>query len=631
MAILSVRNLSKDFIDKNILRDITFHVEKGDKIGLIGQNGSGKTTLLNILSGELSEDDGDIYYQKDVHPSYLKQHTKITSEETIFNEAISVFDDIFKMELKIRNLELEISKMTEIGKEESRILNEYSKLSEKYLEINGPSVHSRVTGVLKGLGFSEDEFDKKVNELSGGQKSRVNLGKLLLSNPNFMFLDEPTNHLDIESINWLENYLRDYDGTFIVVSHDRFFLDNVVNRIFLLEKHKLETYSGNYSKFSRQRKKDLEIRKKQYENQQKEMEREEKIIQRFLSVGREKALRQGLSRLKKLEKLETIDPVSVNKTAKIKFHTNKKSGYDVFIGEDLSKSYGDNLVFKNISFRTFKEDRIGIIGGNGVGKSTLFKILSGELEPDSGELKVGTNVFVGYFDQEMSHLNPEKSIIEEIWDAYPDLTHFQIRSYLAKMMFVGDDILKEIKTLSGGEKARVSILKLMLSDSNVLLMDEPTNHLDIDSKEILEEALKDYEGTVISISHDRYFLNHFAEKIWEMKKDGITEYLGDYDYYYEKTKELEEDNEEEEITYTERRAIQKEKRKKIREKQKRRKEIEELENEISQLENKIDEIDELLQKPEVLGDYEKILILGEERENTEKILNELMEKWIELN
>lgn len=631
MAILSVRNLSKDFIDKNILKDITFHVEKGDKIGLIGQNGSGKTTLLNILSGELTEDEGDIFYQKDIHPSYLKQHTKISSKETIFDEAISVFDDIFKMEAKIRNLELEISKMTEIGKEENRILNEYSKLSEKYLELNGPSVHSRVTGVLKGLGFSEEEFDKKVNELSGGQKSRINLGKLLLSNPNFMFLDEPTNHLDIESINWLESYLRDYNGTFIVVSHDRFFLDNVVNKIFLLENHKLETYNGNYSKFYRQRKKDLEIRKKQYENQQKEIEREEKIIQRFLSVGREKALRQGLSRLKKLEKLETIDPVSVNKTAKIKFHTNKKSGYDVFIGEDLSKSYGDNLVFENVSFRAFKEDRIGIIGGNGVGKSTLFKILSGELKPDSGELKVGTNVFVGYFDQEMSHLDPEKSIIEEIWDAYPDLTHFQVRSYLAKMMFVGDDILKEIKTLSGGEKARVSILKLMLSDSNVLLMDEPTNHLDIDSKEILEDALKDYEGTVISISHDRYFLNHFAEKIWEMKKDGITEYLGDYNYYYEKTKELEDDDEKEEMTYTEKRAIQKEKRKKIRENQRKRKKIEELESKISQLKEKMDEIDKSLQKPEVLEDYEKILELGEEREKTEKEINKLMEKWIELN
>lgn len=631
MAILSVRNLSKDFIYENILKDITFHVEKGDKIGLIGQNGSGKTTLLNILSGELSKDEGDIFYQKHIHPAYLKQHTQISSEKSIYEEMISVFDYIFEMEEKIRNLEIEISKITEMGDEEKKLLNEYSKLSEKYLELNGPAVPSRVRGVLKGLGFSEEEFSKKVNELSGGQKSRINLGKLLLSDPDFMFLDEPTNHLDIESINWLENYLRDYNGTFIVVSHDRFFLDNVVNRIFLLENHKLEDYTGNYSEFSKKRKKDLEVRKKQYENQQKEIEREKKIVEKFLSVGREKALRQGLSRLKKLEKLETIDPVSVTKTAKIKFHTNKKSGRDIFIGEDLKKSYGDHLVFENISFRTFKEDRIGIIGENGVGKSTLFKILSGELEPDEGTLKVGTNVFIGYFDQEMSHLDPEKTIIEEIWDAYPKLTHFQIRSYLAKMMFIGDDILKEIKTLSGGEKARVSILKLMLSDSNVLLMDEPTNHLDIDSKEILEDALKDYDGTVISISHDRYFLNNFADKIWKMEKNQLTEYLGDYDYYVEKTEEIEDDENVEEMTYTEKQAIQREKRQKIRKRKKHRKKIEDLENKISDLEDELVKIDELLQDPEILKDYEKVLELGENRKETENKLDNLMEEWIELN
>ena len=632
MAILSVKDLNKEFIDVQILKDINFHVEEFDKIGLIGQNGSGKTTLLNILTEELTPDSGEIFYQKDSFPNYLKQHTKISSDKTIFEECLTIFDNIFEMEKNIRALEIEISKLTEETMSNTKLLNEYSKLSEKYQELNGPAVNSKVKGVLKGLGFSEDEFNKIVNNLSGGQKSRVNLAKLLLSNPNFMFLDEPTNHLDIESISWLESFLRDYKGTFIIVSHDRFFLDNVVNKIFLLENKTLTTYKGNYSSFQKQRAKDLEIRKKQFENQQAEIEREKKIVEKFLNVGREKAIRQGQSRLKKLEKIDLIDPVSVNKTAKIKFTTNIKPGNEIFLAEDLSKSFNNKKIFENITFSTFRKDRIGIVGENGIGKSTLFKIITGELKPDTGDIKIGSNVFIGYFDQEMSHLDPEKTIIEEIWDAYPTLTHFQIRSYLAKMMFVGDDILKEIKSLSGGEKARVSLLKLMLSDSNVLLMDEPTNHLDIDSKEILEEALKDYEGTVISISHDRYFLNNYANKIWEMKRDSITEFLGDYDYYYQKKIELESPPEEKvEMTYTQRKALQKEERRIMNEKKKKRLELEKIEKDIEDLELKIEEIDQNLSNPEISTNYEKVLELGKEREISTTKLEILYEKYFELN
>ena len=632
MAILSVRNLSKFFIYDSIFKDVNFHIEEGEKIGLIGHNGSGKTTLLNVLSGETDYDSGEIFYQKDAKPSYLKQYTKISSDKTIIEECLTIFQDVFDMEKDIRNLEIEISKITEESPQSEKLLEQYSKLSEKYIELDGHSINSRVRGVIKGLGFSENEFHKTVNDLSGGQKSRVNLAKLLLSNPDFMFLDEPTNHLDIKSISWLEGYLRDYKGTFMVVSHDRFFLDNVVNRIFLLENQELFTYYGNYTQFSKLRAKDLEVRKRQYENQQKEIEREKKIIDRFLSVGREKAIRQGQSRLKQLEKLETIDPIKINKTASIRFKTNIKPGNDIFIGENLSKSFGDHLVFTNINFKCFKGDRIGIIGENGVGKSTLFKILSGRIPSFKGELKIGTNVQIGYFDQEMSHLNNENTIIEEIWDSYPKLTHFEIRSYLAKMMFIGDDILKEIKFLSGGEKARVSILKLMLSDSNVLLMDEPTNHLDIDSKEILEKALKDYEGTVISISHDRYFLNNYANKIWEMEKDSINEFLGDYNYYVQKKEELEASPQEiKEMTMTERRAIQKEEREKIREERKKRQELEKLEAKISDLEMEIEELDMTMANPEIAVDYEKILELSMKRDSVSQELENLYDDWMLLS
>lgn len=631
MAILSVKDLSKSFIYEKIFKDVNFHIEEGDKVGLIGQNGSGKTTLLNVLTGELLCDTGEIFYQKNSNPKYLKQYTKISSEKTILQECLLIFENIFKIEDKLRILEIEISNLDEESIKDSKLLDEYSKLREKYIELKGPEVNSRVTGVLKGLGFEEKDFSKIVNHLSGGQKSRINLAKLLLSNPDFMFLDEPTNHLDIQSINWLESYLRDYKGTFIVISHDRFFLDNIVNKIFLLENTKLTTYKGNYSNYQKLRQKELEVLKKQYENQQLEIERERKIIDKFLNVGREKSIRQGQSRLKKLEKIDLLTPIDVKKTAKIKFETNIKSGEDIFIGENLSKSFGEKKVFENIDFKVFRGDRIGIVGENGIGKSTLFNIISGKFPSDSGQLQIGTNVFIGYFDQEMSHLDNNKTIMDEIWDSYPTLTHFEIRSFLAKMMFLGDDILKEINTLSGGEKARVSLLKLMLSDSNVLLMDEPTNHLDIDSKEILEDALKDYNGTVISISHDRYFLNNYANKIWEMKRDSITEYLGDYNYYYQKKLELENPIEEKnEMTLTEKKALQKKQRQEINKNKKRRQEIQNLENEINHLEEEIVNIDEDLSNPDISIDYEKVIELGNKRAEFSEKIDYLYEKWIEL-
>ncbi|MDO5028581.1 MAG: ABC-F family ATP-binding cassette domain-containing protein [Bacillota bacterium] len=630
MAILSVKNLNKDFIVNPILVDINFHVEEGDKIGLIGQNGSGKTTLLNILAGQLSPDSGEIFYQKDAQPKYLKQYTKISSQKSIYQECLTIFSEVFELEDKIKAIEKEISSFTESSQELDRLLNEHLKLLERFNKLRGPEVDSRIKGVLKGLGFTDEEFSKKVDDLSGGQKSRINLAKLLLSNPDFMFLDEPTNHLDIESISWLESYLRDYKGSFIVVSHDRFFLDNVVNKIFLLENHGLSAYKGSYSNFQKIRKKEIQVRKKQYENQQREIARETKIVERFLHGAGAKAIKQGKSRLKRLESLQPLDPVYLKHTAKIKFQTNIKAGNDIFIGQDLKKSYGDKEIFRNISFKVSNGDMIGIVGENGVGKSTLFKVIMGQTPLDDGELTIGTDVYIGYFDQEMDHLDPTNTIIDEIWDAYPKLSHFEIRSYLAKMMFIGDDVFKEISDLSGGEKARISLLKLMLSDSNVLLMDEPTNHLDIDSKEILEDALKNYQGTVIAISHDRYFLNNFANKIWEMKADSISEYLGNYDYYLEKKLSLEEgSSDQEEMTQTQKKALQKEERKKIKERQKHRKKIEQLEKEISSLEDQIQEIDLELSKPEVTSNYENVLDLTNNREELSKALEDLYASWME--
>lgn len=630
MAILSVKNLNKEFIINPILTDINFHVEERDKIGLIGQNGSGKTTLLNILAGDLSYDSGEIFYQKDAHPKYLKQYTKISSDKSIYDECLTIFDEVFDLEDKIREIEGEISKFTEASEDLDRLLNDHLKLLERFNNLKGQEVDSRIKGVLKGLGFADEDLSKVVNNLSGGQKSRINLAKLLLSNPDFMFLDEPTNHLDIKSIAWLEAFLRDYKGSFIVVSHDRFFLDNVVNKIFLLENHRLTTYKGSYTNFQKIRKKELEVRKKQYENQQREFARESKIVERFLHGAGAKAIKQGKSRLKRLESLEPVDPIYLKNTARIKFQTNIKAGNDIFIGENLGKSYGDREIFSNINFKAFNGDRIGIVGENGVGKSTLFKIIMGETNLSAGELKIGTDVFIGYFDQEMDHLTSTNTIIDEIWDAYPSLTHFEIRSYLAKMMFIGDDVFKVIEDLSGGEKSRVSLLKLMLSDSNVLLMDEPTNHLDIDSKEILEDALKNYEGTVIAISHVRYFLNNFANKVWEMKNDGIDEYLGNYSYYIEKKLSLEiEDSNKEEMTQTQKKALQKEERKKINQRQKLRKKIEGLENEIESIERQIENIDLELAKPEVAADYENILALSQKRDELTRSLEEAYDKWME--
>ncbi len=630
MPVLSVSNLYKSYVVESILEDITFNLEDGDKVGVLGLNGTGKTTLIEIISGNLEADSGSIMLQKGIKVGYLKQHTKIESSLSIFDECLRVFQHLISMEEKIRALELEISNLSQSGEDAlTKPMSEYGHLLEDFSNKGGYEYKSRIRGVLKGLGFVEDDFHKNIEILSGGQKSRVSLAKLLLENPDVLLLDEPTNHLDISAIAWLEKFLKEYPGAALIISHDRYFLDNVVNRIFFMENKKLYPYNTNYSGFMVQRKRDLELMNKQYEDQQKEIKRQEEIIQRYIRYGGERYLKQARSRQKMLDRVKLLPKHQDSKKTRLKFDPEVKSGNDVLFAQGISKYFNDFKLIENINLAIYKGDKVGLIGPNGVGKTTLFKILLGQIPYDSGEIKKGHNVFSGYFDQEMASLNPDNSIVDEIWDNYPNLNHYQIRTYLSQFLFVGDDIFKEIGDLSGGEKARVALLKLMLSKSNFLLMDEPTNHLDIDSKEVLEDALNDYSGTIFVISHDRYFLNQVVNKIFELTPDGLNEYLGNYDYYVEKKQELNIVEEDEDPRTKTQIKLDKKREKEIIQQQKdKNNKIKDLEVRISRKEDELEEVDNRLSDPSIYGDHEKVLDLGKLRESIKSQLDDLYEEWM---
>lgn len=622
--LLSLSNIKKSYIVDPVLDGVSLIVEDHDKIGLIGNNGSGKTTLFNIITGEISKDDGEIFMPKDLKIGYLKQQLHSESEETIYKECENIFLPIIQMEEDLRSLEQEMSDPN--CRDFDGLMERYGHLQEEFHEKNGYSYPSKIRGTLIGLGFKESDFEKKVCDLSGGQKSRLALAKLLLEEPDLMLLDEPTNHLDIDAIAWLEKYLKDFKGGLILISHDRYFLNNVVNKIALLEYNKITLFKGNYSVYIKERKKQIEQLKKQYEDQQKEIKRQEEIIEKFLGMGRDRFIKQGKSRQKLLEKMKKLPPPTEMKKAQIRFTPEHESGREVLIGKNLKKYYDDRLIFENVNFNVFKNDKVGIIGPNGVGKSTLFKIITGKIAQSEGEIKYGSNVHVAYFDQEMENLHNDKTIIDEIWDEYPMLDHFQIRRYLAQFLFVGDDIFKIIGDLSGGEKGRVSLLKIMLKGANLLLLDEPTNHLDIDSKELLEEALNIYDGTVISISHDRYFLNSTCNKIFAMSSEGISEYLGNYDYYLEKTTVTEEEDEKI-VSKTELNNIKKQERQLRLQKKKEKEKKDNLEKEIHRLEAVIQSIDENLADPSIYENLEKVQELSAKREETNNSLETLYEEW----
>lgn len=633
MPVLSCSNLCKSFIVDTILDRISFTVEDGDKIGVIGLNGTGKTTLFNILAGNISSDSGDIYLQKDIKIGYLEQHTKIESDKSVYDECLEVFKNLIKMEEDLRNLENEISIQGNKGDspELNILMEQYGHLSEVFLASNGYGYKSEIRGVLKGLGFMDSDFDKEINILSGGQKSRLSLAMLLLKKPNLLLLDEPTNHLDIEAIDWLEKYLKDYKGSSLIISHDRYFLDNVVNRIFYLENLKLNIYNTNYTRFMIQRKKDLEIIKRQYEDQQKEIKRQEEIITRFMNYGGYSHIRQAQSRQKLLNKMKVMDKLAVTKTTKIKFEPKIKSGKDVLTVENVNKSFDDFELLKDINFNIYRGEKVGLIGSNGIGKTTLFKIILGQLQKDGGSIELGHHVVPGYFDQEMDKLNLDKTVIDEIWDDNPNLDHHDIRTVLSQFLFVGDDIFKDIGDLSGGEKGRISLLKLMLSKSNFLLMDEPTNHLDIDSKEILEDAILDYEGTLLVISHDRYFLNRVTNKILELTRDGIKEYVGNYNYYLEKKNEIiYEDDTEGGKTKTQIKIEKKKEKDILIDERNKRKELITLEQQISLFELNLEELGLEFNNPILYENPEKILELTRKREDMELKLENFYNKWIEL-
>lgn len=632
MLVLSCSNITKSYIIDTILDNLSFTVEDGDKIGVIGLNGSGKTTLFNILSGEIMQDSGEIYIQKEMKIGYLKQHTKIESDKTIFDECLEVFIHLIKMEDNLRSLEHEISIEGEKGETEklTALMDQYSNLSEKFSALNGYGYKSEIRGTLKGLGFEDEDLEKRVDICSGGQKSRLSLAKLLLEKPNILLLDEPTNHLDIDAISWLERFLRDYKGATLIISHDRYFLDNVANRIFHIENLKLNIYNTNYTNFMVRRKKDLEIYKKHFEDQQKEIKRQEEIIQRFKAYGGERYHGLAQSRQKMLDKMKVMSkPLGDQKKTRIRFEPKIKSGRDVLKVEHLEKSFNEFKLLDDINFNIYRGEKVGLIGTNGIGKTTLFKIILGQIPRDGGNIEIGHHVVSGYFDQEMSKLNLNKTIIDEIWDENPTFDYYQIRTILSQFMFIGDDIFKEISDLSGGEKGRLSLLKLMLSKANLLFMDEPTNHLDIDSKEVLEEAILDYEGTLFVISHDRYFLNRVTDKILELTKDGIKEYLGNYDYYLEKKNEILYVEDEEDGKTKTQIKLEKKREKEIQKEEKyKRKEIIALEQKISEEETNLENLDAFLCDPLIYETPEKIVELTRKREEIQNQLDSLYNEWI---
>lgn len=633
MIVLSCNNLNKSFGIDSILENVNFTVNEYDKIGIIGVNGTGKTTLFKIISGIYGYDSGDIYTSKDCEIGYLEQNTNFHSENTILEEVLEVFKDVIEMEKYLRDLEHKISEESSNTNSTTleKLMNEYSNKLEAFSDMNGYGYKSEAKGVLKGLGFSDEDMDKPISILSGGEKTRVLLGKLLLKKPTLLLLDEPTNHLDSEAIEWLEVFLKQYKGTVILISHDRYFLDQVVNRIFEIHNKKLKTYNGNYSDFIKASAIEKELELKKFEDQQKDIKKQEESIERLKAFGREKHLKRARSKEKALAKVDVLDkPEAYRKKAKIEFNPSVTSGNDVLQLRDISMGYGERILFKDLNLDIYRGEKVALIGANGIGKSTLFKIIMNEITPLSGDIKFGTNVNVSYFHQEQKTLNLDNTIIDEIWEDNKQLTQTSLRTMLGAFLFEGEEVFKKISTLSGGERARVAILKLILSNANLLLLDEPTNHLDIDSKEVLEEALSSYTGTIFTISHDRYFLNTVVDKVLVLDENGITEYLGNYDYYVEKKKQVQEMNTVEVIEEKTKTQLKEEKRKEREQREaekKNRVKRQNIEKEIEETEAKIEEMDVLLCQEEVYSNPEKSRDVSLQKASLEEKLSALYEEW----
>ncbi|MFR8272908.1 MAG: ABC-F family ATP-binding cassette domain-containing protein [Roseburia hominis] len=535
--ILSCQNISKSFGTDEILKNVSFHIEANEKAAIVGINGAGKSTLLKIIMQKETPDTGEVILAKDATIGYLAQYQDVSGHRTIYEEVLDAKKNIIEMEERLRGMEAQMNALT--GQELEALLDGYHRLSHEFELLGGYTYRSEVTGILKGLGFSESEFDRQMSELSGGQKTRVSLGKLLVTKPDVLLLDEPTNHLDMESIRWLEGFLMNYKGAVVIVSHDRYFLDRVVTKVVEIFQHQGYVYQGNYTEFAKKKAKIREDLLKQYYNQQREIKHQEEVITKLKSFNREKSIKRAESREKMLDKIERLEkPTDENTDIHIVLEPDVTSGNDVLTVEHLRKAFGTHTLFDDLSFEIKRGERVALIGNNGTGKTTILKIINELLLADGGTIVLGSNVHIGYYDQEHQLLHMEKTIFEEIADDYPQLNHTKIRNVLAAFLFTNDDVFKRIADLSGGERGRVSLAKLMLSDANFLILDEPTNHLDITSKEILESALNQYTGTVFFVSHDRYFINQTATRILDLTGGTIVNYIGNYDYYLEKHDEL---------------------------------------------------------------------------------------------
>lgn len=630
--ILACQNIEKSFDGVTILQDASFHIEEREKAALVGINGAGKSTLFRIIVGELSPDNGQVILAKGKTLGYLAQHQEMENELTIYDCLLQVKQHILDMEIRMREMEAEMKHTT--GEALTKLMDSYSRLTHEFEMENGYAYKSELTGVLKGLGFQEEDFQKQVSTLSGGQKTRVALGRLLLSKPDIILLDEPTNHLDMDSIAWLETYLLNYPGAVFIVSHDRYFLDKVATKIVEIDNGKVSTFAGNYSAYSE--KKAL-LRKAAYQaylNQQQEIKHQEEVIAKLKSFNREKSIRRAESREKMLDKMEVLEkPVEIDSSMKITLKPRITSGNDVLTVEGLGKSFPPLTLFEDLNFSVKRGERVAIIGNNGTGKTTILKILNEIVPPDTGCFHLGSKVHIGYYDQEHHVLHNEKTIFEEISDDFPKLTNTEIRNLLAAFLFTGDDVFKPIQALSGGEKGRVSLAKLMLSEANFLILDEPTNHLDITSKEILEEALSNYEGTVLYVSHDRYFINKTATRILDLTNQKLVNYIGNYDYYLEKKEELTQiyaPDIQEEAVEMKTSAVkldwkqQKEEQARLRKKENDLKKTEAM---IEELETRDSEIDEEMAKPEVATNVAECVRLSKEKAEIAQKLEELYEKW----
>jgi ATP-binding cassette subfamily F protein 3 len=655
--ILSCNNISKSFGTDIILSNCSFNIENHEKAAIVGPNGAGKSTLLKIIVGELPSDTGVVTLAKDTTLGYLAQHQNLTSENTIYDELLTVKQDIIDMENKIRSMEADMNNLT--GEALENLLNQYTRLNHEFELKNGYAYKSEIYGVLKGLGFTEEDFSLCVNTLSGGQKTRVALGKLLLSKPDIILLDEPTNHLDMEAIRWLENYLLTYNGSVIIVAHDRYFLDKIVSKVIEIERGKTTVFSGNYTAYAEKKKILRNMQLKEYLNQQRNIKHQEEVITKLKQFNREKSIKRAESREKMLNKIELVEkPEELNDKMNITLNPKVVSGNDVLHVEGLSKSFDDNMLFSDISFDIKKGERIAIIGNNGTGKTTMLKIINGIIPADSGKITLGSKVTIGYYDQEQQVLDPDKTLFEEIQDAYPDLNNTQIRNTLAAFLFTNDDVFKYIRDLSGGERGRVSLAKLMLSNANFLILDEPTNHLDMVSKEILENALNNYTGTVLYVSHDRYFINTTATRIIELTNRMTVNYIGNYDYYLEKKdiltaaalKEnginnnldsnslstnakdnLNSANASTPSTENNSKADWKQSRELQNKLKKIKNELNKVEARINEIEDRISVIDEESALPEVCSDTAKLLELHKEHVALSEELDTLYEKWEELS